>query len=146
MKFDYEANFRLQDCIAAMGLEEQGRVERHIAEQILVLSDEYIPFDEGGLKDSARISQTGLGTVISWNTPYARYMWNGIVYEDPQLHCAGFKTDKGWRSRNGVQKIPTDRKLTYDNGPLRGSKWVDRMMNNGGREAIEQSAREVVKR
>lgn len=146
MKFDYEANFRLQDCIAKMGLEEQGRVERHIAEQILVLSDEYIPFDEGGLKDSARISQTGLGTVISWNTPYARYMWNGIVYEDPQLHCAGFKTDKGWRSRNGVQKIPTDRKLTYGNGPLRGPKWVDRMMNNGGREAIEQSAREVVKR
>ena len=146
MKFDYEANFRLQDCIAAMGLEEQGRVERHIAEQILVLSDEYIPFDEGGLKDSARISQTGLGTVISWNTPYARYMWNGIVYEDPQLHCAGFKTDKGWRSRNGVQKIPTDRKLTCGNGPFRGPRWVDRMMNNGGREAIEQSAREGVKR
>lgn len=146
MKFDYEANFRLQDCIAKMGLEEQGRVERHIAEQILILSDEYIPFDEGGLKDSARISQIGLGTVISWNTPYARYMWNGIVYEDPQLHCAGFKTDKGWRSRRGVQKIPTDRKLTYGNGKDRGPKWVDRMMNNGGREAIEQSAREVVKR
>lgn len=139
MKFDYEANFRLKDCIAAMGLEERGRIQRHVADQVLLLSDEYIPFDEGTLKDSGRIEN---GTDVVWNTPYARYMWNGIVYEDPDLHCAGFKTDKGWRSRSGVQKLPTDRKLTYGNGPLRGPKWVERMMNNGGREAIEQSARE----
>lgn len=143
MKFDYQANFRLKDCIATMGLEEQGRIQKHVAQQVLTLSDEYIPFDEGTLKDSGRIEN---GTDVVWNTPYARYQWNGIVYEDPVLHCAGFITDAGWRSRKGVQKIPTNRKLTYQGGTLRGPKWVDRMLRNGGREAIEQSAREEAKK
>lgn len=143
MKFDYQANFRLKDCIAAMGLEERGRVQQHVAEQVLILSDEYIPFDEGLLKDSGHIEN---GTEVVWNTPYARYQWNGLIYEDPQLHCAGFKTDAGWRSRKGVQKIPTNRKMTYQGGTLRGSKWVERMLNNGGREAIERSAREMTKK
>lgn len=143
MKFDYQVNFRLKDCIAAMGLEERGRVQQHVAEQVLILSDEYIPFDEGLLKDSGHIEN---GTEVVWNTPYARYQWNGLIYEDPQLHCAGFKTDAGWRSRKGVQKIPTNRKMTYQGGTLRGSKWVERMLNNGGREAIERSAREMTKK
>lgn len=143
MKFDYQANFRLKDCIAAMGLEERGRVQQHVAEQVLILSDEYIPFDEGLLKDSGHIEN---GTEVVWNTPYARYQWNGLIYEDPQLHCAGFKTDAGWRSRKGAQKIPTNRKMTYQGGTLRGSKWVERMLNNGGREAIERSAREMTKK
>lgn len=143
MKFDYRANFRLKDCIAAMGLEERGRVQQHVAEQVQILSDEYIPFDEGLLKDSGHIEN---GTEVVWNTPYALYQWNGLIYEDPQLHCAGFKTDAGWRSRKGVQKIPTNRKMTYQGGTLRGPKWVDRMLNNGGREAIEQSAREMAKK
>ena len=143
MTFDYETDFNLNDCINAMGLEERGMVQQFVTDQVLLLSDEYIPFDEGGLKDSGHIEN---GTDIVWNTPYAHYQWNGIIYEDPVLHCAGFKTDKGWRARRGVQKIPTDRKLTYGNGPLRGPKWVERMMNNGGRDEIEKGAREMAKR
>ena len=143
MKFDYETDFKLDDCIKTLGLDERGRVQQFVTNQILALSDEYIPLDEGSLRYSGHVEN---GTDVVWNTPYARYQWNGIVYEDPVLHCAGFRTDKGWRSRKGVQKVPTDRKLTYGNGTLRGEKWVERMMNDGGREAIEQGAREMVKR
>ena len=143
MKFDFKCDFDLKDCIETLGLEERGRVQQVVTQQVLTLSEVYIPFDQGTLLTSGRIVND---TDIVWSTPYARYMWNGIVYEDPQLHCAGFLTENGWKSRKDVQKVPTDRKLQYQNGNLRGPRWVDRMMQNGGREKIERAAREAVKK
>ena len=140
MKFDYQCNFNLQDCIKTLGLDEKGRVQQVVTNAVLELSEPYIPFEEGALMASGHIEN---GTDIVWNTPYAWYMWNGIVYEDPVLHCAGFQTENGWRSRKDVQKVPTDRELQYHNGALRGKRWVDRMMQNGGRDKIEQMARKA---
>lgn len=139
--------FDLDDCMKTLGLEEGGRVQQVVTNSVLRLSDEYIPFKEGGLKDSGQIEND---TDIVWggeSAPYANYMWNGIVYEDPVLHCAGFQVaDGGWRSRKGVQKIPTNRKLKYHNGKKRCSHWVEKMLQDGGREEIEQEARKAVKR
>lgn len=138
MGVDYQCTFNLKDCIETLGLNERGRVQQVVTNEVLRLSDSYIPFDEGTLKDSGHIEDDA---DVVWNTPYARYMWNGIVYEDPELHCAGFKTENGWRSRRDVEKVPTNRKLQYHGGKLRGDHWVDRMMMNGGREEIEKAAR-----
>lgn len=138
MGVDYQCTFNLKECIETLGLNERGRVQQVVTNEVLRLSDSYIPFDEGTLKDSGHIEED---TDVVWNTPYARYMWNGIVYEDPELHCAGFKTENGWRSRRDVEKVPTNRKLQYHGGKLRGDHWVDRMMMNGGREEIEKAAR-----
>lgn len=143
MAYNYHASFNLQDCIRTLGLEERGRVQQVVTNEVLRLSEPYVPLDQGDLVASGHIEN---GTDVVWDTPYARYMWNGIVYEDPELHCAGFKTDNGWRSRKGVQKVPTDRSMEYRNGNLRGPRWVERMMQNGGREAIEKAAREEVKK
>lgn len=143
MKYDFKCDFDLKDCIETLGLEERGRVQQIVTQQVLELSEVYIPFDQGALLTSGRIVND---TDIVWSTPYARYMWNGIVYVDPQLHCAGFLTENGWKSRKDVQKVPTDRKLQYYGGKLRGPRWVDRMMQNGGREKIEKAAREAVKK
>lgn len=140
MKFDYQCNFNLQDCIKTLGLDEKGRVQQVVTNAVLELSEPYIPFEEGALMASGHIEN---GTDIVWNTPYARYMWNGIVYEDPDLHCAGFMTENGWRSRKDVQKVPTDRELQYHNGALRGKRWVDRMLQNGGQDKIERMARKA---
>lgn len=140
MKFDYQCNFNLQDCIKTLGLDEKGRVQQVVTNAVLELSEPYIPFEEGALMASGHIEN---GTDVVWNTPYARYMWNGIVYEDPDLHCAGFQTENGWRSRKDVQKVPTDRELQYHNGTLRGKRWVDRMLQNGGRDKIERMARKA---
>lgn len=138
MGVDYHCTFNLKDCIETLGLNERGRVQQVVTSEVLRLSDSYIPFDEGTLKDSGHIEED---TDVVWNTPYGGYMWNGIVYEDPELHCAGFKTENGWRSRRDVEKVPTSRKLQYHGGKLRGDHWVDRMMMNGGREEIEKAAR-----
>ena len=140
---EYHAKFDLDACIKNLGLEEHGRVQKKVAEEILRLSDPYVPFAQGGLKDSGHIEDS---TDVVWDTPYATYMWNGIVYEDPELHCAGFKTENGWRSRKNVQKVPTDRSLEYHNGNLRSSHWVEKMLQDGGREEIEKAAREEVKK
>lgn len=139
LKIDFNCNFNLKDCIKTLGLEERGRVQRRVTNEVLKLSDPYVPFDEGDLLASGRIEND---TTVVWDTPYARYMWNGIVYEDPELHCAGFKTEDGWRSRKGVQKVPTDRELKYGKGNLRGKRWVERMLQDGGLEKIEKVARE----
>lgn len=143
MGMEYQCTFNLGECIKALGLEERGRVQQVVTNEVLRLSGDYVPFASGDLLASGHIEN---GTDIVWDTPYARYMWNGIVYEDPDLHCAGFKTENGWRSRKGVQKVPTDRSLQYQNGNLRGAHWVERMMQNGGREEIEKAAREAVKK
>lgn len=146
MHVDYLCTFNLNDCIRKLGLEEKGRVQQVVTNEVLRLSSSYIPFDQGGLQASGRIEN---GTDIVWGGEaalYARYQWNGIVYEDPELHCAGFRVkDGGWRSRKDVEKVPTSRKLQYQGGPQRGDHWVDKMMQNGGREKVEKAAREAVK-
>lgn len=141
MSYDYVCSFNLDDCIKALGLEEKGRVQQVVTNSVLHMSEPYVPFDQGDLLASGHIE----GTDVVWDTPYARYMWNGIVYEDPDLHCAGFKTENGWFSKKGVQKVPTTRSLQYHNGNLRGAHWAERMLQNGGLEDIEKKAREAVK-
>ena len=87
-------NFDPGVCIKTLGLEEKGRLQQICANEILKLSDPYIPLADGGLSLSGHIENDA---DVVWNKPYAHYMWEGIVYEDPDLHCAGFKTDNGWK-------------------------------------------------
>lgn len=140
MKVTYD--FDAKRCIKNLGLDESGRVQQVVTNEVINLSEPYVPFDEGNLAASVRIEN---GTDVVWRTPYSHYMWGGIVYEDPILHCAGFQVeDGGWRSRKGSQKVPTNRKLEYQNGSLRGPMWVPRMLQNGGARRIEDKARKAV--
>lgn len=142
MAVNYYCDFDLSQCLKTLGLEAKGRVQQVVTNSVLELCDQYVPFNKGGLKDSGHIEDD---TDVVWDTPYARYMWNGIVYEDPQLHCAGFKTEDGWRSRKDVKKVPTTRSLKYEKGSHRGAHWAERMLQEGGREEIERRAREAAK-
>ena len=132
--FHYTCDFNLQDCIKNMGLDEKGRVQSVVTDEVLRLSDVYVPFSEGTLKASGMVDPTD-ETVIIWNTPYARYMWNGILYVDPET--------KSPFAREGVMKEPAEPevKLKYHNGNKRSDHWVEKMMQNGGREKIEKAAR-----
>lgn len=138
MPYNFVCSFDLGDCINALGLDERGRIQQFVVNEVLRLSDPYTPKANGDLIGSGHPED---GTDIVWNTPYAHYMWEGVVYEDPQLRCAGFKTENGWRSRKESEKVPTDRKLEYGNGGLRGDHWVERMLQDGGLEEIEKGAR-----
>lgn len=129
-------NFDPGVCVEVLGLGEKSRLLQVCADEVLRLSDDYVPFLNGGLKGSGH-PENGCDAV--WEGPYAHYMWEGIVYEDPKLHCAGFPTDNGWRSRKDVKKVPTKRSLEYGGGNLRGAHWADRMLQDGGLEKIERT-------
>ena len=52
MKFDYQVNFNLQDCLKGLGLDERGRVQCAVDEAFLKEVEPYVPFDTGVLIDS----------------------------------------------------------------------------------------------
>lgn len=102
----------------ALGLEERGRVQRFVTNEVMRLSEPYVPFDIAGLykhpgrlKNSAHIEDK---VDVVWNTPYARRLYYNPQYE-------------------------------YQGAPLRGGYWADRMLQNGGLKAIEEGARKVAK-
>lgn len=118
MPYDYEVKFNLDDCIRKLGLEEKGRVQTFVTNEVLRLSDDYVPFDlanlygnPGQLRNSGRVE----GTDVVWSTPYARYL-----YYHPEF--------------------------TFQGAPMRGGNWVDRMLQNGGMKAIEDGARRIANR
>lgn len=118
MPKDYEVKFNLKDTFERLGLEEQGRVQQYVTDEVLRLSDPYVPFDianlypnPGRLRNSGRVE----GTDVVWSTPYARKL-----YYHPEYNFQG--------------------------APMRGGNWVDRMLQNGGLKQIEDGARRMVNR
>lgn len=118
MGITFVCNFNLRDLVKTLGTEEKGRVQQFVTNEVLNLSDGYIPFDEAGkyenpgrLKDSGHIED---GTDVVWQAPYARRWY----YED----------------------------ANFQGAPQRGNYWVPRMLQNGGLKQIEDGARKVVKK
>lgn len=64
-------NFDPGVCIKTLGLEEKGRLQQICANEILRLSDPYVPFDVGSLRDSGHIEDD---TDVVWNTPYDYFL------------------------------------------------------------------------
>lgn len=48
-----------------------------LAEQMHSDSLSFVPKEEGTLRDSFRMEETGDGADLVWNTPYALYQWYG---------------------------------------------------------------------
>lgn len=115
MPFDYEVKFNLDSCIKKLGLDEQGRVQKFVTDEILRKCDPYVPFDQGTLRDSGYID----GTDVVWHTPYAR-RW--------------FYANEGGGA---------DQNIHFQGAPIRGAYWVDRMLQNGGLIEIENGARRI---
>lgn len=118
MAYDRICTFDLGDCIKTLGLDEKGCVVEYITNEIMTLSDNYVPFDlaekypnPGRLKDSAHIEDK---TDVVWSTPYARRWY----YEN----------------------------ANFQGAPTRGRQWVDKMLQNGGLRQIEDGARKMVGR
>lgn len=79
--------------------------------QIVADSEPYVPFRQGALRSSVRYPQGVDGGEIEYNTPYAHYLYEGIVYSPniPIKDAQGNIT--GWFSP--PHKTPTGRKLQY---------------------------------
>ena len=130
LKANFEWTDGTGDLLARVNLQKNGLVQKVIDNAVIRYCMPYVPFKSGTLAQSAySASKVGEGEV-SWETPYARYLYFGEVY-GPNIPV--FEDDSGIPTRffspKGQKKHPTGRQLQYDTStnPQAGSHWFDRM-------------------
>lgn len=114
-----------------LGVDENGDVTKFLRNDCDRYMDSYIPMDSGNLKKTKTYPSNH---EIKYTSPYAHYMYKGVVYISPTLGVSGIpiKTKKGikWWSPKGEKKIPTSRAIKYQGGSKRGKEWDKRMKND----------------
>lgn len=104
-----------------------------IADLAAKMMEPYVPMDTGTLFREFEIKLNPLG--IEYTTPYAHYMYEGIVY-GPNIPIIEKYGDTsvitGWYSIPGQQKHPMGRVLHYnkEHHPLATNHWDEAMMED----------------
>ena len=93
-------------------------MRKQIANKIVELAAPYTPFQQGILSKPIISSD---GSKIIYPQPYAHYQYEGIV-RGPNYTNG----DRFWSGN--APKQPTGAKLTYSGAPMRGAKWIERML------------------
>ena len=103
--------------------------------QIVADCDPYIPFQQGGLRESVRYPDGIYGGVIEYNAPYAHYQYMGELYltED----------GRSWASK-GERKYPTGRPLVQ-HAPGTMDHWFDAAKQAHGSQWLDLVRREAGK-
>lgn len=133
------------------GLQEGGPVQKLVDQECIKRMEPYTPQLNGKLIDAATLGTVIGSGEIHQETPYAHYLYEGIVYEDPVLHCAGWISNTPgpyygqWFSRKEITKVPTNREIQYIGAPMRGKKWFDRMKADH-KDDILQAAQAMINR
>ena len=121
-------------------LSRGGELQKVIDATILESIEPYMPFDTGELRNSGyRNTVIGSGKLV-WRTPYARYLYHGLLMVDPVYGKGAFHdpvTGRYW-SRRGVKKIVSDTPLKFRGGGKRGARWADRWVSDN-LEAFEKN-------
>ena len=92
------------------------------SQQALADCNEYVPDDQDALVNSSNIHSDILHGKLVWATPYARYLYHGVLMVDP-------KTGSAW-AREGQTKVKVspEVRLKFDKrkNPKAGSHWCER--------------------
>lgn len=93
----------------------------------------YMPHQDGNLiNETGTLNKTTRGEVYLYppESDYGHYQYEGIKYVDPEYNIGAFYSpDYGFWSRPGIEKIPSDEKLTYSK-PTAVSHWGDEAIEN----------------
>ena len=115
------------------GLGARGRAQKYVDNEVLRLSDPYLPHQTGMLRDSGlHGTDVGSGKVV-WNSPYAKFLYYGKV-------MLGIESHSPW-AKSGEKKVKTSRDLTYHGAPKRGAFWFERMKADHLQEILKGLAR-----
>ncbi|MBQ6787543.1 MAG: hypothetical protein IJO85_07470 [Lachnospiraceae bacterium] len=109
--------------------------QKLLNEQVVADCEPYVPFNQGALRNSVRYPQGIHGGVIEYDTPYAHYIYTGILYLT--------KDGRSFAQRH-EKKYPTDRILEYHE-PGTGSKWFESAKKDHEKEWIDLVKRTVGK-
>lgn len=100
------------------------------SQQALADCNEYVPDDQDALVNSSNIHSDILHGNLVWATPYARYLYHGVLMVDP-------KTGSAW-AREGQTKVKVspEVQLKFDKrkNPKAGSHWCERAQADHGEE------------
>ena len=100
------------------------------SQQALADCNEYVPDDQDALVNSSNIHSDILHGKLVWSTPYARYLYHGVLMVDP-------KTGSAW-AREGQTKVKVspEVQLKFDKrkNPKAGSHWCERAQADHGEE------------
>lgn len=100
------------------------------AQQVLADCNGYAPDDQDALVNSSNIHSDILHGKLVWATPYARYLYHGVLMVDP-------KTGSAW-AREGQTKVKAspEVQLKFDKtkNPKAGSHWCERAKADHGTE------------
>lgn len=127
----------VKDELEKLDFLARNKVLKFAANEIMRLSDDYVPFDSGTLKNSAYVTE--LGDEIVYPSPYAQYMYQGKLMVDPITKKGAFYdpiTNRYW-SRPGVKKELTDTPLNYVGAPKRGAHWAEKAWEEHKEDVIE---------
>ena len=98
--------------------------EYWLANEILQNSNDFAPFREGTLRESGHVIDTDEGYRIEWSTPYAHYLYEGVLYVNPQHNASGWMDKYGqWHGWPGA-KTPTEKHLEYHTEGT-SDHWID---------------------
>ena len=121
MSTSVKLDFNINEILAKRGLGTDNAAQKFLVNEIWKISDPYTPYDQGILKSNVSIASDGSSLV--YNSPYARMLWYGKVMVGT------------------APKQPSDKDLTFEGAPLRGSFWVNRMWSARGQEIINSLAK-----
>lgn len=102
----------------------------------------YMPMDTNTLISDTNKLNTGIagtGKVYAYppTNPYGHYQYEGIVYKDPVYNFAGlYDPDRGWFSRRGVKKVPSNQLLKYSQPDAR-RHWAEEAIKRHGNEWVD---------
>lgn len=100
------------------------------AQQVLVDCNEFIPAYQWVLRDSSEIHSDLPNGKLVWQTPYARFLYHGVVMIDPKTHST-------W-AREGQSKIvkSPEKELSFDKSknPKADSHWCERAQADCGED------------
>lgn len=134
----------VENILRERGVLPGGRIQRMVTNEIIRISDPYVPMDNGPLKNQTVIAPDA--TYYDHIVPYARYHWHGKLMVDPVYKKgAFFNPDFGFWSRPGIQKELTETNLNYRGAPLRGPKWTLRAWADNKDNVIAKIEKEINK-
>jgi hypothetical protein len=100
------------------------------SQQALADCNEYVPDDQDALVNSSNIHSDILHGKLVWSTPYARYLYHGVLMVDP-------KTGSAWAREGQTNvKVSPEVRLKFDKrkNPKAGSHWCERAQADHGEE------------
>ena len=103
-----KVDINVSKILAKRGIGGDNRARVFLASEVKRLSDPYVPMQQGLLKNNAVVAEDG--STLTYTQPYAHYQYYGEV-------MAG-----------RAPKSYTGEKLTYHGAPMRGARWVERML------------------